>query len=120
MVREREEACVEAEELAERMAQLKARHKSQSEDSDRRRRSLREELVRAEWAECRAEVVHRDAENVWGAGWQEQEPVAQTVYRLVGLSADEVRNVATCVSQSVTGREESVALSRLHNTPLED
>ena len=87
---------------------------------DRRRRSVREELVRAEWAECRAEVVHRDAENVWGAGWKEQEPVAPTVYRLVGLSADEVRNVATCVSQSVTSREESVALSRLHNTPLED
>ena len=45
LVREREEACVEADELAERMAQLKARHKLQSEDSDRRRRSLREELV---------------------------------------------------------------------------
>ena len=40
--------------------------------------SLREELVRAEWAECRAEVVHRDAVHVWGVGWEEQEPVAPT------------------------------------------
>ena len=102
---EREEACVpKRTSWPSASAQFKARHKSQSEDSDRRRRSLREELVRAEWAECRAEVVHRDAVHVWGVGWEDQEPVAPTVYRLVGLSADEVRNVAPCVSQVVTSR----------------
>ena len=49
-------------------------------------RATREDLVRAEWAECRAELVYQDAENMWGAGWKEQEPVAPTV---IGVPAHE-------------------------------
>ena len=63
--------------------------------------------------------MYRDAENVWGAGWKEQEPVAPTVYRLMGLSADEIRNVAPCVSQASSSIEEVLELRRSHNSPLE-
>ena len=88
------------------------------QESERELQALKIDLARSEWYHSRAERVNRDAEHVWGSGWKDQEPVAPTVYRLVGLSAEDVRNVAPCVSQSGTSIEDRVALNRLHFTPM--
>ena len=117
--RERETANAELDARTASTEEMLSRHKSRIAELERESRAAREELVRSEWYYHRAEVVNRDAENVWGAGWKDQEPVAPTVYRLVGLSADEIRNVAPCVSQTSTSIDERARLNRLHKSPLE-
>ena len=109
--REAEARAASSQQLADEAEERAAAKERESADA-------RQQLVRAEWANCRPEVVRRDAEEVWGSGWEDQERVAPTVYRLVGLSADEVRHVAPCVSGAGSSIEEELELQRSHNSPL--
>ena len=108
----------DTEQLSARFRELKC--ELANLDNDRSSsRALSVDLARSDWNHRRAEMVRRDAGHVWGADWQGSQPKAQTVYRLTGMSAEEIRNVASCVNQSVTSAEEHAAQNRLANTPLE-
>ena len=70
------------------------------------------------WYWSRNEVVQQHAREVWGAEWEqknaENRPPAK-VFSFVGKSADEVRSLASNVSQEVTGAEERVQLNRIRS-----
>lgn len=85
---------------------------------NRESREIERDICRAQWAECRTEVVQQHAEKVWGSDWQ-MEYNAPKVYSLVGKSAEEVRALAGDVSQVTTATEERVKLNRLQWEMLE-
>ena len=114
MMRDREETSIE---LEARLF-LAEHYRLRLQESEQKLEALSVELARSEWYHSRAEVVKRDADHVWGVGQECQEPTAQTVHNLVGLSAEQIRDYAPCVNQTDTSTEDRVALNRLGNTPL--
>eukprot|EP00966_Prymnesium_polylepis_P329231 7384969-Prymnesium_polylepis.2 len=63
-------------------------------------------------------MVQQHAREVWGAGWQQENRPPPKVFSLVGKSADEVRSLASHVSQEGTGTEERVRLNRVEHEML--
>ena len=78
-------------------------------------------LAEIEAAEARDATrlrLEADAAKVWSSSANNKEnaappPVSPKVFRLVGKSAEEVRTMASQVSQITTGIEERVALNKL-------
>ena len=117
--REREESRVALAGITARVSELESGIDSRRENFDRELKARSVDLARSEWYHSRAEVVQRDADHVWGVGWEDRKPASQKVHRLVGMSPEEIRNVAPCVNQSVTSTDERVALNRIATSPLE-
>ena len=88
-----------------RLAGLKAR----LADLDRVRAL---EPFRWEMPEETRERLYRGAELVWGSEAGREAEAPPKVFRLTGMSAEEVRGVASEVSQECTGTEERVAMNR--------
>ena len=105
--RQEEQWAKEDEEVARRLAEIG------SEQWHRRMEEEIEEESRRHLAEIGRAVGAHMAEKVWGASWK-QPSTPPKVFKLTGLSADEVRSVGSEVSQVATGIEERRAMSRMH------
>ena len=58
------------------------------------------------------ERLHQGAEMVWGSEEGRELATPPRVFKLTGMSAEEVRGLASEVSQEETGTEERVAMNR--------
>ena len=114
------EARIQEAEDAE-LEQLKQCLRKERAQFEFEMRESRREVARSQWYWSRNEVVQQHAREVWGAGWEqknaENHPPAK-VFSFVGKSADEVRSLASNVSQEVTGAEERVQLNRIQHEML--
>ena len=70
------------------------------------------EPVRWEMPDETRERLYEGAELVWGSVEGRVGAAPPKVFRLTGMSAEEVRGVASEVSQECTGTEECVAMNR--------
>ena len=71
-----------------------------------------QEQVRWEMPAETRDRLHAGAELVWGSVQGSQAAAAPKVFKLTGMSASEVRELTSQVSQETTGTEECVALTR--------
>jgi hypothetical protein len=71
-----------------------------------------QEQVRWEMPAETRDRLHAGAELVWGSVQGSQAAAAPKVFKLTGMSASEVRELTSQVSQESTGVEETVALNR--------
>ena len=70
------------------------------------------EPVRWEMPDETCERLYGGAEMVWGSVEGRVTAAAPKVFKLTGMSAEEVRGLASAVSQEETGTEERVAMNR--------
>ena len=94
-------AALEAERVA-----MRARHAA-----ERAEILSRESLHWESPAETRARL-HMGAKHVWGSAESSATVAAPKVFKLTGMSVEEIRGRASEVSQMITGTEERVALNR--------
>ena len=103
--REREADLAASAEGEVRLAELTARLAALD-----RARAL--EPVRWEMPEETRERLYGGAEMVWGSVEGKRAVATPKVFKLTGMSAEEVRGVASEVSRECTGTEERVAMNR--------
>ena len=78
-------------------------------------RRLDKEIARMEREETRARV-HAHAKHVWGSTQGKEN--SPKVFRLVGMSAADVRAVSAQVSSQSTPTAERIALNRVEHRPV--
>ena len=111
------EARIKEAEDAE-LEHLKQRLRKERVQFEFEMRESRREVVRSQWHWSRSEVVQQHAREVWGAGWQQENAPPAKVFSLVGKSANEVRSLASRVSQEGTSTEERVRLNCIQHEML--